>query len=74
MNSLSLKDKILQELMDELDSHEGMKLKPKAAVGVLEVKHGEPDEDDKDLSKGSPMMDGDEDPEDLKKLLHHYMS
>jgi len=55
---LKIKDKILDELMDDLDQHEGMKLKPKAMVSITAVKpkgelkigegddHMEPDADD----------------------------
>lgn len=73
MDMLGLKSKILEELLDDLDDNDGMKIKPKAAISVTAMKPGMED------PSGSEMPDldkaaGDDDDDELKMLLDHYMS
>lgn len=68
---LGMKEKLLQELMEELDNQEGMKIKPKEEVGVMAIKPEEEGEE-------RPQMPGEEkdedDDESIKELLKAYMS
>lgn len=67
---MRLKDKILSELMDEMDSQEGEKLKPKSmGVSITEV---EPKMGEMGMEKpDSDMGMGDD---DLKKLMQEYLT
>jgi len=85
MNLMSLKDKILDEILEDLDQHEGSKLKQvtvsddasaKPALGISM------DDDKSKLGMASALGDDEEgegegdgnDDDELKQLLEHYLS
>lgn len=80
MMKMKMKEKLIEELMGELDDNEAMKLKPKAMeVEVMGMK-GKPDMDMEEgnhmSDEGANSMGGDEDDmddEDLKQLMMSYM-
>lgn len=72
----SLKEKLLDELMEELGNADGDKIKPKGLMAVSVEKGDSPESDDHDL--GMKMAEGmghdepdsdDLKPEDLEKIL-----
>jgi len=71
-----LKERLLDELLSDMDEHEAMKLAPKKEVSVMSV-HAEPDKDemggvsDQDADNLNGEED-EEDEEDLKRLLAEY--
>lgn len=85
LDLMDLKRQIIGEVLDDLADHDGMKLKPKAAISITAVKpemtsddHGEPDGDEMP-SEASDLLghvQGDEDDDDelLKELLQHRLA
>lgn len=87
MDLMGLKSKILDEILEDLEDHQGSSLKPKAAISVTAVKpevgmavgHEEPDGDELGSLGSSPSGelggsgdDGDDDV--LRRLLEEYAS
>lgn len=74
LGGMSLKERILQELMDDLDSREGEKLKPKEDISVMTVGHDPLSQDDSNDGSGVANQDsGDgENDDDLRRLLEEY--
>ncbi len=84
---LKLKDRILEELLGELDDHEAERLKPKAASMEIDVEKdpgeaamtehdGSRPSDANPMQKAPGATEGDEDDlndDDLKALLAEYM-
>lgn len=72
-----MKEMILDELMEDMDKEESLKLKPNGAeVSVTGVKN---DGVTEDITSGNPMISAKDDEEDvsdedLKELLKEYMS
>lgn len=88
MMKMKMKEKLLDELMGELDDQEALKLKPAAKVEVMSVKakpkgmmmdelaNEEEGEEIKPMDDEGSVSMGDEDEldeESLKKLLMSYM-
>ena len=84
MDLLGMKSKILDEILEDLEDHQGSSLKPKAAISVTAVKpevgmslgHDEPDGDELSgipgMSSDSGSDGGDEDDDVLRRLLEEY--
>jgi len=77
MDMMSLKDRILQEIMEDLDSQDGMKLKPKGEISMMSVKPSdgmEPDGDESSNPLGGDESQGcgDDDEDDLRRLIEEY--
>lgn len=71
-NLSALKDKILQEIMQEMDDQESLKLAPKSKVSVLAVSDDAEEMNPIEQSMSGEMPEDEEDDEDLKKLIEEY--
>lgn len=77
---MKLKEKILDELMGNMDDAEGEKLKPKASMSITEIAPGSDDANESDGKKveemggGLPKGDDEMGEDDLKALLQKYLS
>lgn len=71
LDSMKMKEMLLEELLEDLNSQDGDKLKPKAAM--IAVGHSEDPSGEMLAHEVKPGIGGDEDDEeDLKALLEHY--
>ena len=68
---MKLKEKLIAELMDEMDDKEAEKIKPKAAVVAVEK---DPMEEPKvEVAMNEENKDDELSDDDLKKLLREYL-
>lgn len=80
MDLMGMKSKILDEILEDLEDHQGSSLKPKAAISVTAVKPeggmevGHDDSDPLAAMAGAPgdASGGDEDDDVLRRLLEEY--